>query len=210
MPIGSEYYYLPVLVLAFLVLDLFIDVKSLPAILGHLFFWLYWLIYSAAAETALYFLHRTNATNELPRGIPNLLLAFIAIVSTTTVLQSLTLKFGGKPVLDFSRYLDEYRRGVLSSSGECKARFEKRRVLKQSGLILKKVNYNAGEPESESRMKAIYADAMLFGARDPATVNQEIVEIRQNCANSGGSFGALIASRVAQTDPEWVRNFLRS
>jgi len=138
------------------------------------------------------------------------LLAFIAIVSTTTVLQSLTLKFGGKPVLDFSRYLDEYRRGVLSSSGECKARFEKRRVLKQSGLILKKVNYNAGEPESESRMKAIYADAMLFGARDPATVNQEIVEIRQNCANSGGSFGALIASRVAQTDPEWVRNFLRS
>jgi hypothetical protein len=208
MPIGSEYYYLPGLVLAFLVLDLFIDVKSLPAIIGHIFFWLYWLIYSAAAETALYLLHQASATNGLPTGTPSLLLAFAAIIATTTVLQSLTFKVGGKPVLDFSRYLDEYRRGVLSSSGECKARFEKRRVLKQSGLILKKVSYKVGESEGEVRMEAIYADVMLFGSRDSASISKEIAEIKQSCANSGGSFGALIASRVAQTDPEWVRNFL--
>jgi len=72
------------------------------------------------------------------------------------------------------------------------------------------VNYKVGEPEDEIRMKTIYADAMLFGARDSAIVNREIVEIEQSCVNSGGSFGALVASRVAQTDPEWVKNFLAS
>lgn len=208
MPIWSEYEYLPLLVLLFLILDLFVDIKSLSAILGNLFFWLYCLIYSAAAETALYFLNQASSPNGVHAGIPKLLLAFIAIVSTTTVLQSLTLKFGGKPVLDLSRYLDDYRRAVLASSGESKARLEKRRILKQRKLILRKVNYEEGSPESESSMKAIYADAMLFGARDPATVEQEIMEIRQSCAKSGGSFGALIASRVAQTDPEWVKNYL--
>ena len=208
MPFGSEYGYLPVLVLAFLVMDLLIDVESLPALLGNFFFWLYWLVYSVAAETALYFL--ANATNQAVTGLPKLLLALIAIIATTTVLQSLTFKVGGKPVLDFSRYLDDYRRKVLSSSAEWKARSEKRRVLKQRGLILKKVNYKVGEPEGEIRMKAIYANVMLFGARDAAAVEQEIVRMQQSSANSGGSFGDLVASRVAQADPEWVKDFLDS
>jgi hypothetical protein len=59
-------------------------------------------------------------------------------------------------------------------------------------------------------MKRIYADVMLFGARDAATVEQQIVKMQQSSASSGGSFGDLVASRVAQADPEWVKDFLES
>ena len=202
----SEYLYLPFLVLAFLIVDLLIDVESIRALLSNIFFWFYWLVYSVATETAFYFLdHASNGNRPL---IPKALLTLVAIVATTTVLQSLTFKVGSKPVLDFSRYLDDYRRKVLSSSAEWKAKHEKKRVLEQGSLILRKLDYKVGQPESEIRMKAIYADVMLFGARDATAVEQEILRMQQSCANSGASFGALVASRVAQADPEWVRNFI--
>jgi len=70
--------------------------------------------------------------------LPSAVLILIAIIGTTTVLQSLTFKIGGKKVLDLSRYLDDYRRKVLTSSAALKIRLERRRVLEQSGLILRR------------------------------------------------------------------------
>jgi hypothetical protein len=57
-------------------------------------------------------------------------------------------------------------------------------------------------------MKQIYAEVMLFGPRKSAEVQQEIANIEEDCLNTGASFGNEVARRVAQTDPEWVRNFL--
>ena len=81
------------------------------AYLKH-FFWLYCIIYSVAAETALYFL--ANATQASITQLPEPVLILIAITGTNTVLQSLTFKVGRKKVLDLSRYLDDYRRKVLA------------------------------------------------------------------------------------------------
>lgn len=206
MPFQSEYLYLPAVVLIFLIIDLLIEVGSLPALLLNMFFWLYWIVYSVAAETALYFLG--NATNPAIAGLPIAVLILIAITGTTTVLQSLTFKVGGKKVLDLSRYLDDYRRKVLSSSASLVTKNERRRVLNQSRRILAKVNYVSGEAASENRMKQIYAEVMLFGARKPADVQKEIVKIEQDCVITGASFGNEVARRVAQTDQVWVNNFL--
>jgi len=206
MPLGSEYSYLPGLVLGFLFIDLLIEVGSLLALLGNLFFWLYWIVYSAAAESALYLLG--HATNPKIEGLPPPVLIVIAIVGTTAVLQSLTFKVGGKRVLDLSRYLDDYRGKVLSSSASLVTKSERRRVLRQSTAILKKVEYVAGNPQSENRMQQMYAEVMLFGARKSETVQKEIAKIQQDCALTGASFGNEVARRVAQTDPEWVKSFL--
>jgi hypothetical protein len=206
--IDSEYSLLPTLVLVFLVIDLLIEVGSLRSLLGNLFFWLYWVVYTVAAETALYLLGRGTQSALGGAGLPKILLILIAIVATTTVLQSLTFKVGGKRVLDFSHYLDDYRRAVLSSSGKLVITYERRRVLKQCRLILGKLSYVSGDAASEHRMKQIYAEVMLFGARKPAAVQQEIAKIEIDCINTGASFGNEVARRVAQTDPEWVKNFL--
>jgi hypothetical protein len=206
MAFPKEFAYLPALVLAFLVIDLLLDVGSLLALLSNYFFWLYWLVYSVAAETALYFLQ--TLTHPDIASSPKPLQLLIAVLGTATVLQSLTFKVGGKRVLDLSRYLDDYRGKVLSSSASLVTRFERRKVLKQCQLILKKAKYVEGDPESEARMKAIYAQVMLFGARKSETVQKEIATIQQDCTLTGASFGNEVARRVAQTDPEWVRNFL--
>lgn len=201
---GTEYYYLPVLVLIFLFVDLMIEAGSFLALTGNFFFWIYWAVYSVAAECALYILTTYPGSARLPKPM----LVLIAIVATTTVVQSLTFKVGGKRVLDFSRYLDDYRRKVLSSTASLVTRFEEKRVLRECALILKKVNYVPGDPVSEIRMQQIYAEVMLFGARKPVTVQQEIDSIRQGCALTGALFGNEVARRVAQTDPVWVKNFL--
>lgn len=206
MLLGSEYFYLPGLVLGFLVIDLLIEVGSLGALLGNPFFWIYWILYSVAAESALYFLG--HATNAKIGGLPAPVLIVIAITGTATILQSLTFKVGGKRVLDLSRYLDDYRGKVLSSSASLVTKSERRRVLAQSTAILKKVNYVAGNSESEHRMQQMYAEVMLFGARKSETVQKETAKIQQDCALTGASFGNEVARRVAQTDPEWVKNFL--
>jgi hypothetical protein len=88
------------------------------------------------------------------------------------------------------------------------SRAERGRVIRQSREILKKVDYKPGNPASESEMKRIYAEVMLFGARKSTIVQQEIAKIEQDCAITGASFGNEIARRVAQTDPQWVRHFL--
>jgi hypothetical protein len=49
---------------------------------------------------------------------------------------------------------------------------------------------------------------MLFGARKPEAVQKEIARILVDCQATGATFGAEVARRVAQADPEWVRNFL--
>lgn len=206
MQAGTEYLYLPPLVFVFLIIDLLIEVDSIKALLSNPFFWLYWLIYSLAAEAALYFL--SNGAHPAIAHLPVALLIAIAIVGTTTILQSLTFKVGGKRLFDFSRYLDDYRRKVLSSSASMVTRFERRRVLRQSAAILRKVGYRPGETASEEQMQRIYAEVMLFGARKPERVQQEIEKIRENCRLTGASFGQEAAERVALADPEWVRNFL--
>ena len=206
MSISSEYLYLPGLVLVFLIIDLLIEVGSLTALLSNLFFWLYGFVYSVAAETALYFLG--NATSPVIASLPKPVLILIAITATTTVLQSLTFKVGGRKVLDLSQHLEDYRKKVLSSSASLATTYESRSVLSQSRKILKKVAYVPGDPASEARMKQMYAGVMLFGRRDPAKVQQEIAKAEQICSQTGAPFGNEVAQRIAQADPEWVRNFL--
>jgi hypothetical protein len=139
VPFAIEYGYLPAMVLIFLVIDLLIEIESLPALIGNFFFWLYWLVYSIAAETALYLLG--NATQPAIAGLPKPILILIAIAGTTTVLQSLTFKIGGKRVLDLSQYLDDYRRKVIASSAILEVQYGRKRVLRLCRMILKKVSY---------------------------------------------------------------------
>ncbi|HWG18939.1 MAG TPA: hypothetical protein VG225_00320 [Terracidiphilus sp.] len=206
MHAGSEYLYLPLLVLAFLIIDLLVEVDSPRALLLNPFFWLYWLVYSVAAGAALYFM--TNGMHPAIARLPMPALVLVAIVGTTTILQSLTFKVGGKRVLDLSRYLDDYRRKVLTSSASLVIRQQKRRVLRQSNRILRKIGYQGGHPESDDRMRAMYAEVMLFGARKPETVQREIAKIMADCQTAGANFGEVVARRVAQADPEWVKSFL--
>lgn len=208
MPFPLQYAFVPVIVLLFLIVDLLVEVGSLRALLANLFFWLYWLVYSVAAEMALYFV--SNGLHPALARLPVPVLILIAILGTTTILQSLTFKVGGKRVLDLSRYLDDYRRKVLSSSASLATKHQRQEVLNQCRLILKKVNYVPGDPSSEERMKTIYAEVMLFGARNSETVHKEIAHIQWGCSATGASFGSEVARRVAQTDPEWVEHFLRS
>jgi hypothetical protein len=200
------YGYIPGLVFAFLIIDLLLEARSFTALLRNKFFWLYWLVYTVAAAVALYLLRIMNASAASP--MPPALLNLIAVVGTSTILQSLTLRVGGKRVLELSQYLVEYRREVLVSSSKLVRNDEKKRTLKQSRQILVKAGYQAGEPASEKRMREIYAQVMLFGSRDSATVETELIQIRQDCERSGADFGPEVARRVAQADPEWVKNFL--
>ena len=206
MPFSGEFALLPVLVLVYLVIDLFIEVESLRALLGNPFFWLYGIVYSVAADSALYLLE--NATSEKIGGLPKLLLILIAITGTTTILQSLTFKIGGKRVLDLSHYLDDYRRKVLTSSAGIVTKYERRRAFAQSRAILKKVNYTPQDAASEVLMQQIYARAMLAGDRKSETVQKQIAEIQQDCTLTGAAFGDEVARRVAQANPEWVKSFL--
>ena len=52
MPVPGEYLYIPLLVLLYLIIDLMMEVEKLPLLLRNLFFWLYWVVYSIAAEVA--------------------------------------------------------------------------------------------------------------------------------------------------------------
>lgn len=207
MPVPGEYLYIPLLVWLYLIIDLMMEVEKLPLLLRNLFFWLYWVVYSIAAEIALYFIGGVANSAFPGHALPPAVLILIAIIGTTTVLQSLTFKIGGKKVLDLSRYLDDYRRKVLTSSAALKIRFERRRVLEQSRLILHKVKYVDGDEASKSGMRRIYAEVLLAG-RDAAKLQQEIAKVEQLSAQNGASFGTVVAERIAQADPEWVRNFL--
>ena len=206
MSIPIQYACLPLLVWLFLTIDLLIEVDSLRALFSNFFFWLYWLIYSVAAETALYFLG--NATNGTISGLPKPVLILIAIVGTTTILQSLTFKIGGRRLIDLSRYLEDYRGKVLASSGKLVRQQEDHRVMRQSRSMLKKVQYRQGEPQSEERMKKMYAEVMLFGSRKPATVIAEIAKIEKDCEETGASFGNAVSQRISRADPEWVKDYL--
>lgn len=207
MPVPGEYLYMPLLVWLYLIIDLMMEVEKLPLLLRNLFFWLYWVVYSTAAEIALYFIGGVANSAFPGHTLPPAVLILIAIIGTTTVLQSLTFKIGGKKVLDLSRYLDDYRRKVLTSSAALKIRFERRRVLEQSGLILRKMKYVDGDEASKSGMRRIYAEVLLAG-RDAAKLQQEIAKVEQLSTQNGASFGTIVAERIAQADPEWVRNFL--
>jgi hypothetical protein len=70
------------------------------------------------------------------------------------------------------------------------------------------VNYVPGKPESEAKMKQIYAEVMLFGRRDPAKVQLELKRVSAVAEETGAAFGNEIARRIAQADPDWVRSFL--
>jgi len=207
LSVPGEYLYIPLLVWLYLIIDLMMEVEKLPLLLRNLFFWFYWIVYSIAAEIALFFVG--GAVNSALHGhpLPSPLLILIAIIGTTTVLQSLTFKIGGKKVLDLSRYLDDYRRKVLTSSAALKIRFERRRVLEQSRLILQKMKYVDGDEASKKEMRRIYAEVLLAG-RDSTKLRQEIAKVEELCAQNGASFGTVVAERIAQADPEWVRNFL--
>ncbi len=206
MHIPLQYGYLPAMVIIFLIVDLILEVGSLRALVANFYFWLYWLVYSIASGVALYLLRHVN--NPAISSLPPLLLDLMATVGAATIMQSLTFKVGGKRVLELSRYLDDYRRKVLSSSARLVTRYDRKEVLRQSRRILVKADYQAGNAESEDRIRKIYAQVMLFGARDSARVEQEIAKIEQDCQHTGADFGPEIARRVAQTDPEWVRNYL--
>jgi hypothetical protein len=202
----SIYGYIPASVFVFLIIDLLLEARSFTALLRNKFFWLYWLVYTVAAVVALYLLRKMNGSSASP--MPPALLNLIAVVGTSTILQSLTLRVGGKKVLELSQYLTDYRREVLVSSSKLVRNEEKKRTLAQSRRILAKSGYKTGESASEKRIGEIYAQVMLFGSRDSARVEEELIQIKRDCEKSGADFGPEVARRIAQADPEWVRNFL--
>jgi hypothetical protein len=69
------------------------------------------------------------------------------------------------------------------------------------------MKYVDGDEASKSGMRRIYAEVLLAG-RDAAKLQQEIAKVEQLSAQNGASFGTIVAERIAQADPEWVRNFL--
>jgi hypothetical protein len=190
----------------YLILDLYVEVPSLTALFSNFIFWVYWITYCIGAEIALFTLHSVG--NAAIKDLPEPLVVLAAIAGTTTVLQSLTFKIGGRRILDLSQHLDDYRREVASSSAKLIKRQENRRVMRQSRQILQKVGYKEGDAVSETRLRREYADVMLFGQRAAQTVKDEIDQIAQDCSRTGASFGEAVAERIARTDPEWVRNFL--
>ena len=153
MDLLNIYGYIPGAVFVFLVIDLLLEARSFSALLRNKFFWLYWLLYTVAAIVALYLLRKMNSSSPSP--MPPALLNLIAVVGTSTILQSLTLRVGGKKVLELSQYLTDYRREVLVTSSKLVRNDEKKKILKQSRLILIKAGYKAGESSSERRIRDI-------------------------------------------------------
>jgi hypothetical protein len=192
--------------LAYLTFDFYPQVSSLAAIWRNPAFWILWLVFSFLDLLAFGILY-ANSFAHLVVLIPSPILAtaaiqFLATIGVYSVLQSFTLQFAGRKVVDVEELIARFRTAALQSSVAKRASLSRRHARKLAEGL--RAIYHSDLQAFSEDYSQIMALAKM--PRDRIVLNLDSYKNSQ-----GSERDALLnelVMRMAVADPDNVRELL--
>lgn len=205
--IRPEYLSVLAATLIYLLVDIYPSVKSFPAILRTLSFWLLWLILSVLNIIALAAISVTAKPkiSSLLQGDPALTTVTLIILSTLgtlSVLQSFTIKISDYKFIDVGMLLEAFRKSVLSDIGDTVTNGTRRDQQQLADKLFNKYG------SDRQRLRDEYATVTSFGGRTVADIGKELDQLEEQALAAHLSVERMLTLRIAKADAERARQLL--
>jgi len=202
-----EYPGLWVVSLAYLTLDFYPEVPSLAAIWRTSSFWMLWAVFSFLDTIAFSGLYgKSYASVQSVITAPLVATAAIQLLSTIgvySILQSLTLQFAGKKVIDVEELLSRFRSRALQDATAKKANLEKRRAGNMADTL------RAIYKDDLQALSEDYSQVMSVVNMPRARIVSTVDQYKSSQGSDRDALLSELAMRMAVADPESVRGILR-
>jgi len=202
-----EYPGLWVVSLAYLTFDFYPQVSSIAAIWSSLSFWMLWAVFTFLDTIAFAVLygksHQAISQIILAPLVATAAIQFLSTVGVYSILQSFTLQFAGKKVVDVEELMARFRGSALQAVGAKKASIERR----QAGALaydLRVIYKNDEQALSED-----YSQVMSLANMKDERIAADIREFRNSTGEERDAQLSKLAMRMARADPESVRGILK-
>jgi len=202
-----EYLGLWAVSLFYLTLDFYPEVPSLSAVWRTPSFWMLWAVFSfldTIAFAVLYEKSHVFVESWIPEPlVSTAAIQFLSTIGVYSILQSFSLNFAGKKIIDVEQLVTRFRSSALQDATSKKTMLEHRRA----GSLA-------------DRLRAVYKDDFRALSEDYSQVmsgvnmpRARIVSTVDQYKNSQGSdrdaLLSELAMRMAVADPESVSGILR-
>jgi hypothetical protein len=193
----QEYGFLIGLVIVFVFIFDAIDLHPQIGSFGFLKSFAYW------AYFAIRLVLSSVASLVLAAIQPDLLIpvtAFIGVIASVTVLQSLNLNIGGNEIANVKNLLDGYKTKMISDESE-------RRGARADSSILELVQKLVDVCTVEELDEAVRSMLLKAGWK-PDDITKHINDHRAASGNSEHYFEAILANEVAEMNQEYAKKLL--
>jgi len=188
----------------YLLIDLFIVVKTFTSILKAQSFWFLWLLISILNLLAFEALHAQSAAPGKQFGhAQELALIVFSTLGTVAILQSLTLKIGDRKIVDVSTIVENFRTTVLEDISRRAASSQRKFTSRTADRLFDAFRDKPAELRNE------FVRVMTFGERDTAQVKAELAKIEEQADALKAPLEMLLAQRVAKADVEEADRLVR-
>jgi len=190
------YLYVMAAAVLYLLFDVYLSVKSLPAILRSVSFYMAACMFAVLNLLTYGFLSILLADKVKPMigsGLTPLLLIVLSTLGMVSVGQSLTLKLGGEKWFDLGKIVENFRNNVLTDSMRHVARTSKRRALKAAKRLMQC---------DEETLKNTFLRTMNFGGQTKEEILEQLEDSQQFATKAGVSLSSELANRIAALDVE--------
>jgi len=162
------------------------QIKSFRFVLSLTYFIYYILHFTLGLLTAIIL----EATGKIPNPF---LLAFVAVLSSITVLENFAMKFGGQTIVDLPSVFENYRARMIEEESERAMRAQQAEIMKlTSKLIVLK-------PE---KLESELMTMLVSVSREAA--NERIAELKEAAGGDEKFLRRLFASEMVQLNREYV------
>jgi len=162
------------------------------------YFFLYWFLQLAGSCLAFYLLLSYPPIKDWPA----LLIALVAVFSSSLVLQNQLIKIGDKPVLDLSPLQKGLRVQVIAAAIKTGAKKQKARMDWKTEQLALKYRDNVGDLEE------IYKRLLLSAGKGATEILEEITAIKDRSERLLLPVQYEFARKIVLTDTEYATRVL--
>ena len=171
-----------------------IDLQPLVKSFGFLrgvVYWLYLAFRSLLGVLAGLLIFQTSPDLALPIG------ALIAVLASVTILQNFSMNIGGNDIAKLSNLVDNYKSVMVTEEATRRARRNESAALRVQEEMIEAFSLS----ELENALRQMLLQAGWAGDK----VNAHIEGLRQTADDNPRYLEAMIASQVADMNPEHAR-----
>lgn len=187
----------------YLLVDLFIVIRSFASILRARSFWVFWFCVSILNLLAFEALNSVPDIAKRFGAAAGLALVVMSTLGTITILQSFALKVGGQKVVDVSKFMDDFRATVLQDISRQQAIAVQKDTRETAARLF------AALRDRPAELHQAFVSVMAFGGRDTDEVRRELDQIGKDAATLDVPEALVLARKVAQTDLREATNLAR-
>jgi hypothetical protein len=203
----DEYLVLWIVSLAYLTFDFYPQVSSIAAIWSTFSFWMLWAVFTFLDTIAFAILYEKShqAISQIIFAplVAKATIQFLSTIGVYSILQSFTLQFAGKKVVDVEDLIARFRGSALQAVSAKKASIERR----QAGALAHDLRaiYRA----DEQALGEDYSQVMSLASMKEERIAFDIGEYHKSAGAERDVQLSKLAMRMARADPESVRAILK-